>query len=253
MAFDTRGVLQFADGDGMRLVTLDRPDALNAFNQDLWHATRDALADAAEDPKLACVVITGAGRAFSAGQDLTEMADPSVFTSGAEEAGYKAFMPVLESFPKPLIAAVNGVGVGIGLTMLPHCDIVLMGESARLKAPFVSLGVTTEASASVMLPPRIGWQETAHLLFTEPWLDAAKAEEIGLVWKVVPDADLLDEATALGRQIGAMPVPPLVVTKRLMLAGRLDAVRAARLREEAEFEHLIGSPENRAYLEEFFS
>lgn len=252
MAFDTRGVIRFEDGDGMRLLTLDRPDALNAFNQDLWCAARDALADAAEDPTIACVVLTGAGRAFSAGQDLTEMADPSVFM-GDEEPGYKAFMPVLESFPKPLIAAVNGVGVGIGLTMLPHCDIVLMGESARLKAPFVSLGVTTEASASVMLPPRIGWQETAHLLFTEPWIDAAKAKEIGLVWKVVPDADLLDEATALGRQIGAMPVPPLVVTKQLMLAGRLDQVRAARLREEAEFADLIGSPKNREYLEKFFS
>ncbi len=252
MAFDTRGVIRFEDADGMRVVTLDRPDALNAFNQDLWYAARDALADAAEDPTLACVVITGSGRAFSAGQDLTEMADPSVFTSG-EEPGYKAFMPVLESFPKPLIAAVNGVGVGIGLTMLPHCDIVLMAESARLKAPFVSLGVTTEASASVLLPARIGWQETAHLLFTEPWIDAAEAKEIGLVWKVVPDSDLLDEATALGRQIGAMPVPPLVVTKQLMLAGRLDQVRAARRREESEFEHLIGSPENREYLEEFFS
>lgn len=250
MSLDTRGVLQVQDSAGMRLLTLDRPDSLNAFNQALWCATRDALVDAAQDPTIACVVITGAGRAFSAGQDLTEMADPTSIGDG-EQPGYRTFMPVLESFPKPLIAAVNGLGVGIGLTMLPHCDIVIFGESGRVKAPFVSLGVTTEASASVLLPPLVGWQEAAHLLFTEPWIDAQTAKRIGLAWKVVPDGELLAEATALGHQIGAMPIPPLVATKQLLLAGRLDQVRAARQREDAEFERLVGAPENREALEKF--
>jgi enoyl-CoA hydratase/carnithine racemase len=252
MAFDARGVLEVDDADGVRLLTLSRPEALNAFNQDLWMAARDGLADAATDPAIGCVVITGAGRAFSAGQDLTEMADPSVFSSG-EEPGYRAFMPVLESFPKPLIAAVNGVGVGIGLTMLPHCDIVLMAEGARLRAPFVSLGVTTEASASLLLPATVGWQQAAHLLFTEPWIDADTAVRLGLAWRKVTSDELLDESLALARQIGAMPVPSLVATKTLMLAGRLDAVRAARAREEAEFERLVGAPENQEALRQFLS
>lgn len=248
---DLRGVLRCVDGDGVRLLTFDRPAALNAFNQALWHAVTDALDDAAHRPDIGCVVLTGNGRGFTAGQDLTEMADTSAFAAG-EEPGYRALMPVLESFPKPLLAAVNGIGVGIGLTVLPHCDIVLMAQSARLKAPFVSLGVTTEASASLLLPVTIGWQEAAHLLFTEPWIDAAEALRLGLAWKVVPDEDLLDVTMELARRIGAMPVPSLVATKSLMLAARVDAVQAARAREDAEFERLVGSPENRAALESFF-
>ena len=138
------------DGDGVRLVTFDRPDALNAFDQRLWYATAEALTDAATDDALRCVVLTGNGRAFSAGQDLGEMNDPSVFAG--QEPGYQVFMPVLEAFPKPVPAAVNGVGVGIGLTMLLHCDLVLISTDARLKSPFISLGVTTEASAMARVP-----------------------------------------------------------------------------------------------------
>jgi enoyl-CoA hydratase/carnithine racemase len=247
--FDTRGVLQVEDGDGVRLLTLDRPDALNAFNQQLWKALADGLRDAADDPSIACVVITGNGRGFTAGQDLTEMADPTVFAG--DTPGYQVLMPVLESFPKPLLAAVNGVGVGIGLTILPHCDIVFMAEGARVKAPFVSLGVTTEASASLLLPVTIGWQEAAHVLFTEPWIDAAEAVRLGLAWKVCTPESLLDETMAEARAIGAMPVGPLMATKSLMLAARRDAVETARTREDAEFKRLVGTPENRAALESF--
>jgi len=253
MPFDTRDVLQVVDRDGVRLLTLDRPESRNAFNQALWCATRDALIDTAEDPAIKCAVITGAGdKAFSAGQDLAEMADPSSIGDG-EEPGYRTFMPVLEAFPKPLLAAVNGVGVGIGLTMLPHCDLVFMADTARLKVPFVSLGVTTEGSSSIMLPATIGWQNSAYVLFTEPWIDAEMAVSTGLAWRQCPAGDLLDDTLAVADQIAAMPVSSLVATKQLMLAGRLDAVRAAREREDAEFERLVGSPDNLAALEKFFS
>jgi enoyl-CoA hydratase/carnithine racemase len=245
------------DADGVRTVTMNRPDALNAFNQALWCAVRDALAGAADDPEIRCVVLTGAGRAFTAGQDLTEMADPSVFTptDGSErpEPGYRQLMRVLETFPKPLLAAVNGVGVGIGLTILPHCDIVFIAEGARLKAPFVSLGVTTEASASLLLPATIGWQEAALLLFTEPWIDATEAVRLGLALRCVPDADLLDEIMVVARQIGAMAVEPLTTTKRMMLAARGSSVTDAREREEREFARLVGAPENRAALDSFMA
>jgi enoyl-CoA hydratase/carnithine racemase len=247
---DTRGVLRIDDRDGVRTVTFDRPEQRNAFNQALWYAARDALVDAASNDSVSCVILTGAGQAFTSGQDLTEMADPSVFAAG-DEPGYRVFMPVLESFPKPLIAAVNGAGVGIGLTMLLHCDLVLMAESARLKAPFVSLGVTTEASASLLLPAVMGWQRAAHLLFTEPWLSATDALDAGLAFAVVPDDELLDRARALASTIAAMPLESLTTTKRLMLAARADAVRVAREREEAEFERLVGSAANRAALDGF--
>jgi enoyl-CoA hydratase/carnithine racemase len=230
-------ILLTEDEAGVRLLTFNRPDALNAFNQDLWYALAAALADAAEDDDLRCVVLTGTGRAFTAGQDLAEMNDPEAFAD--REPGYQALMPVVETFPKPLLAAVNGVGVGIGLTLLPHCDLVLISTEARLKAPFISLGVTTEASASVLLPATMGWQRASELLYTERWLTADDAVELGLALRAVAPDALLDEALALARHIGSLPLAPLMATKRLLTAGRLDAVRAARAREIAEFEPLV--------------
>ena len=230
-------VLLVDDDAGVRTLTFNRPEALNAFNQELWYAAADALEDAAADDHVRCVLVTGNGRAFSAGQDLGEMADPTVFEG--QEPGYQRFMPVLESFPKPIVAAVNGVGVGIGLTMLLHCDIVLMSDQARLKVPFISLGVTTEASASLLMPATMGWQRAAEVLFTEPWIDADQAVADGIALRAVPHDRLLDEARALASHIGGLPLGPLLATKALMQAGRADAVAAARTREVAEFEHLV--------------
>lgn len=237
-------VLSIDDADGVRLLTLNRPEVLNAFDQDLWYAAADALEWTAGDDSVHCVVLTGAGRAFSAGQDLNEMRDPSVFAD--REPGYQRFMPVLESFPKPVLAAVNGVAVGIGLTMLLHCDLVLVSTTARLRAPFISLGVTTEASASLLLPAVMGWQRAAEVLYTEPWISAEQAVADGLALRAVEPDALLEETMALARHIGALPLEPVVATKRLLLAARLDAVRAARLRELAAFESLVAamSPED---------
>ena len=232
-------VLLVEDADGVRTLTLNRPEVLNAFNQDLWYSTAEALEEAADDDDVRCVLLTGAGRAFSAGQDLGEMNDPSVFQD--REPGYQRFMPVLESFPKPVVAAVNGVGVGIGLTMLLHCDLVLIADTARIKVPFISLGVTTEASASLMMPTVMGWQRAAEVLFTEPWIDAEQAVADGIALRVVPADRLMDEARALAGHIGGLPLAPVVATKRLLLAGRLDAVRAARERELGAFEDLVGA------------
>jgi enoyl-CoA hydratase/carnithine racemase len=235
--------VEITDGDGVRLVTWNRPDALNALNDELWDATRDALVDAQTDPTLKCVVLTGRGRAFTAGQDLGEMLEPPAHDDD-ELHGYRGLIPVLETFDKPLLAAVNGIGLGIGATILPYCDIVWIAEGARLKVPFVTLGVTTEAAGSVLLPQRMGWQAAAHFIFTASWLSADEAVACGLAWKVcAPDA-LLDETMATAREIGAMGVDSLQTTKRLMVAARLDAVRAARQREDVEFPRMVGSPEN---------
>jgi len=232
-------VLLVDDADGVRTLTFNRPDAMNAFNQELWYATADALDQAGADDAIRCVLLTGAGRAFCAGQDLGEMADPSVFED--REPGYLRFMPVLEAFPKPVVAAVNGVGVGIGLTMLLHCDLVLMSEQAKLKVPFISLGVTTEASASVMMPTVMGWQRAVEVLFTEPWITAEQAVIDGICLRAVPHDQLMEQAGELARHIGSLPLGPVMATKELLLAGRLDSVRAARLRETAAFEVLVSA------------
>jgi len=245
--------VEIADAGGVRLVTWNRPEALNALNDELWDATRHALVSAQSNPELGCVVLTGTGRAFTAGQDLGEMAAPPDRGDDGELHGYRGLIPVLEAFDKPLLAAVNGLGLGIGATLLPYCDIVWMAADARLKVPFVTLGVTTEAAGSLLLPQRMGWQDAAHFIFTAEWMSATEAVGCGLAWKVTTPEALLDETMEVARKIGAMPVDSLQTTKRLMVAGRLDAVRAARAREDAEFVRMVGSEANRAAVAQFLS
>lgn len=235
---------------GVLELRLDRPEQLNAFNDAMYNAAADALARAAADDGVACVLLTGKGRAFSAGQDLGELADERDHETRMN-AGFRPFIEAVESFPKPLIAAVNGIGVGIGLTLLPHCDIVLMAESARLRAPFVNLGVTAEAGSSLLLPQRLGWNRAAEMLFTGGWLNATEAVECGLALRAVPDDALLTEARDLAVSIARMPVASLTATKRLMLDARLSDVRAARGREERVFSTLIGGPANREAIAAF--
>jgi enoyl-CoA hydratase/carnithine racemase len=249
-AVDTRGVLRVEDGDGVRLVTLDRPAALNACNDDLYDAVTDALVDAAARDEVSVVVLTGAGTAFTAGQDLGELASPRRHEDGRPH-GFGPFIATVEQFPKPLVAAVNGISVGIGLTVLPHCDVVLVADSARLRAPFVSLGVTAEAGSTHLLPATIGWQRTAELFYTARWLDAATAVEWGLASRRCADDALVDEALGLARSMAALPLSSLVATKGLLLAGRLEAIRAARAREDRVFAGLVGGPANREAIAAF--
>jgi enoyl-CoA hydratase/carnithine racemase len=253
-------MLRVDDHGRVRLLTLDRPEALNAFNTALYDTTADALTDAAADDRIAVVVITGAGRAFSAGQDLLEMADlASRFGQpgggeGADAApepapdeapsGFPHLLDALQSFPKPLVAAVNGLGLGIGFTMLAHCDLVLIAEGARLKTPFTSLGVSPEAASSYLFPVRMGWQAAARVLFTSDWVSATEAVELGIAGQVcAPDA-LLDEALALAQHVARMPISSLVTTKRLMLDAQLPLIERARAREEAAFVTVMGGPAN---------
>jgi enoyl-CoA hydratase/carnithine racemase len=224
------GVVKIEDRGRVRYLTLNRPDQLNAFNDAQYDAVAAALRDAGASPTVAVVVITGAGRAFSAGQDLGELGNPPKYDDGTVH-GFQPFMDVLQVFPKPLIAAVNGLGIGIGTTMLLHCDLVLMAQSARLRAPFVSLGISAEAGSTYLFPRAIGWAETAHLLYTGSWLSAEEAVRVGLAWRAVADDALADETRRLAEQVAAMPITSLVGTKKLLLDARLDGVQRARRRE----------------------
>lgn len=242
-----RPPLRVDDAGGIRCLTLDRPGTLNAFDEALYGAVTRSLADAAGDDGIRVVLVAGAGRAFSAGQDLQELAEPGAAGTG----GFVAFVRALETFPKPLLAAVHGVAVGVGLTMLLHCDVVLAGEQARFRAPFVGLGLSPEAGSTALLPATIGWQRTARLLYTTDWVDAVTAVEWGIASSVHRDGALFDDAMALAGTIAAQPLASLVATKRLLLDGRADAVRAARRRELDTFAALLGGPANRAALAAF--
>ncbi|HEX8804782.1 MAG TPA: enoyl-CoA hydratase-related protein, partial [Acidimicrobiales bacterium] len=218
--------------------TLDRPERLNAFDGELYRLAADALDAARADDAVHVVVLTGAGRAFSAGQDLDELAR---LAAGEQvESGFPRLLDALQAFDKPLVAAVNGLAVGIGFTLLPHCDLVLVAEGARFRTPFAEMGVPPEAASSLLFPARMGWQRAAHVLFTSPWLSADEAVEHGIALRTVPAGDLLPEALALADRIAAAPLPALRAIKATMLAARDDAVTAARTREDAAFARVLG-------------
>jgi len=240
-------VLVERDG-GVAVVTWNRARQRNAFNHQMWSEGRDTLQELLDDGHVRAVIVTGAGDAFSAGQDLGEMTAPA-----EGEHGFPGFMEALCGFDKPLVAAVNGVGVGIGLTMLLHCDVVYVSERARLRAPFVPLGVVPEAASSYLLPAVVGWQRAAEVLFTADWIDAARAVELGIASRVYPPAELLPAARALAARIAAGPLGAIRHTKRLLLATRADQVRAARAREDAAFAERIGTPENLEAVAAFFA
>ena len=227
-----------ADRPGVRLLTLNRPKALNAFDSPLYRAAGEALDAARADDAVKVVVVTGAGRAFSAGQDLDEMAR---LVGGEKiESGFPVLLEALQAFDKPLLAAVNGAAVGIGFTLLPHCDIVLAAEDARFRTPFAEMGVPPEAASSLLFPARMGWQRAAEVLFTSPWLSADEAVACGIALRTVPADDLLADALDLATTIAAAPLPALRAIKGTMLAARADAVAEARAREEAAFARVLG-------------
>jgi len=249
-------VLQADDGF-VRLLTLNRPAQKNAFNTVQWRELREALAEAKADRNVRVVVLTGAGGAFSAGQDLSEMAAST--TAAPPAAGgapgqhpFGLFLDELVAFDKPLVAAVNGVAVGIGLTLLLHCDFVFVAEGARLRAPFVTLGVVPEAAASALLPAVIGWRESLELLYGDGWLDAKRAVELGLANALCAPGALLDAARAKARALAELPPEALQHTKRLLLATRAAAVRDARAGEDAAFRVRVGSAENLEAIRAFF-
>jgi enoyl-CoA hydratase/carnithine racemase len=240
-------ILEVVDDARVRVLTLNRPEALNAFNDELYHTAGDALEEAAERADIACVVITGAGRAFSAGQDLGEMRRLSAATStdfGAAGPGFPRFLDTLAAFDKPVIAAVNGIGVGIGMTMLLHVDLAFIASTARLRAPFVPLGVVPEAAGSLLMPIVMGNQRAALKLYTGDWITADEAVEYGLALRAVEPGALMHDTMDLARRIAKMPVASLRATKRVVVAGRIDAIRAARAREDRVFTQMIGQPAN---------
>jgi enoyl-CoA hydratase/carnithine racemase len=241
--------LEVDDSHGVRVLTLTRTEALNAFNVAMFTAVREALADAAQRDDISCVAITATGRAFSAGSDLGGEDDSSTPPRGPDP--YEAFIAQIESFPKPLVAAVNGLAVGIGTSLLGHCDLVLAGRSARFRLPFTSLGLVPEAGSTVTLPALMGRQPSTYAFLTSSWISAQEAFESGLVWRLTSDEDLLPATLEVCTQIAAQPLESLVSTKRLLLRARLPAARAARAHEEPEFRRLLARPAHREALAAF--
>jgi enoyl-CoA hydratase/carnithine racemase len=240
------------DSSRVRTLTLDRPEALNAFDEALYDATADAFLDAADDPGVAVVLLTGNGRAFSAGTDLLEMhrmaTDPS-FQRGKH--GFIGLVDALMAFPKPLVCAVNGIGLGIGATVLGFADLAFMSTTARLKCPFTSLGVAPEAASSYLLPRLMGRQNAAWMLLSAEWIGAEEALATGLVRGVCEPDDLMPTARRHAELLATRPISSLRAVKETIMAPLRAEIATARERENACFAELMGGPANLEALTAF--
>ena len=230
--------------DGIGIITINRPERKNAFTRSQYEDLASALRDIDTDDSVHVAILTGAGGAFSSGQDLKEMAEmATAVASGtpasSQPSGFTVLLDGLETFSKPLIAAVNGVAVGIGMTLLPFCDIVLIDETARMRVPFSELGVPPEAASSILFADQIGWQRAAEILFTARWIEAPEAVEIGLALRTAPQGEVLAHAVELAKTIASKSAYSTRVIKQLMVAGRGERIKEARAREEALFAELF--------------
>lgn len=246
------GVLDVTTSQRVRTVVLNRPDALNAFNEELYDALAEELLAAAVDDDVAVLLLTGAGRAFSAGTDLLEMqriaTDPT-FVRGTH--GFTGMIDALAAFPKPVVAAVNGVGLGIGATVLGFADLALMSTNARIKCPFTSLGVAPEAASSLLFPQLVGRQQAAWVLMSSEWISAQECLDMGLVLELAPPEELVARARARAEVLASKPIASLVAVKRTMTAPHRAAVAEARAAENAAFAELMGGPANLEALAAF--
>ncbi|WP_292644172.1 enoyl-CoA hydratase-related protein [Nocardioides sp.] len=232
------------DRDRVRTLTLNRPDQLNAFSQALYVALAEALREADEDPEVAVVLLTGTGRAFSAGTDLLEMKETAAGGDESASHGFIGLVDSLAAFSKPLVVAVNGLGLGIGVTLLGFADLVFASTAARFKTPFTTLGVAPEAASSFLFPRLIGRQNAAWMLMSGEWFSAEEAHEMGLVWRVTSPEELLVTAWDHAATLAARPISSLVAVKETMTASLRPGIEAARELENARFAELLGGPAN---------
>ena len=225
---------------GILSIELNRPEKKNAITIAMYRALGDALQAASADPGVRVVLLQGKPEVFTSGNDVADfLADPP---RDKDFAPFR-FLRVLGHFDKPLVAAVSGAAVGIGTTMLLHCDLVYAAAGARFQLPFVNLGLVPEAASSLLLPRLAGWQKAAELLMLGESFTAETARAIGLVNQVVAPEKLLETAMAAARALAAKPPAALRVTKALMKQALVAKVDDAMSREIREFMERLRSPE----------
>ena len=224
---------------GVCTLTFNRPERKNSITAAMYATLADALEAAAVDPAVRVAVFQGSETIFSAGNDIGDFLNNK---PGGEDAPVFRFMRAQATFPKPLLAAVCGPAVGIGTTLLFHCDLVYAGDNAAFSMPFVNLGLCAENGSSLLAPRLFGYQRAAEaLLLGEPFM-AEAALEVGLVNRVVPPSEANALAQAQARKLAAKPLSALLETKRLMKQGAQAEVMA-RIREEGEsFRRMLGEP-----------
>ncbi|MBO6634630.1 enoyl-CoA hydratase [Parvibaculum sp.] len=241
--------------DGVQIVTINRPDKKNALTAEMYKVLADAIEIADADPKIRVTYYTGTGGSFTAGNDLGDFAKAGatpVDEKPAEKPHVTRFLENLAEAKKPVVAAVNGLAVGVGVTMLLHCDLVYAGTSATFQMPFVNLGLVPEAGSTFLLQRQIGIQKAADLFLTGKKIDAAKAEAIGLVADVFPDNELPVEALQRAKALAAKAPNAVRATKALLKDNDRPRVGEAREAEGRVFASQLRSDEVKEAISAFF-
>lgn len=227
-------------------ITLNRPDSLNAFTVEMHRLLRSELEKAAADASCRAVMITGAGRGFCAGQDLSER-DPKngavVDLSVTLSTNYNPLVRLIRGMEKPVIAAVNGVAAGAGANVALACDIVVAAESAKFIQAFSKLGLIPDAGGTWSLTALVGEARAKALAMTAEPLPARKAEEWGLIWRAFPDDVFIEEARALAERLSAGATAGLAATKQAIQAASANTMDA-QLDLEAEIQGRMGATED---------
>ena len=231
-------ILIHTDG-GVSTITFNRLDKKNALTEAMYSALAEAMQQAASDDAVRVLVIQGDASVFTAGNDIKDFLEhPPTST----DAPVFRFLRQLVSFPKPLIAAVAGPAVGVGTTMLFHCDLVYAGDNAAFAMPFVNLGLCPEAGSSLLAPQLVGHQRAAELLLLgEPFL-AETARDLGLVNRITAPTEVNELAGAQARRLASKPMSSLLETKRLLKQGQQAALLERVAEEAAVFARMLGEP-----------
>ena len=233
----------------VRQLTINRPDRRNALDRVTYRALGAALASAAADDTVHAVVLTGADGVFTAGNDLVDFQDVS---DGGGPSAALDFLGVVSTFAKPLIAAVEGFAVGIGVTMLLHCDLAYAGRETRFRMPFTNLGLCPEGASTYLLPRIAGTKAAAELLMFGETFGADRAREAGIVNAVTDDGAALETALEQAAALAALPVEPVLETKRLLRHATAGPVAEALAIESESFQKLRRAPVAQAAFAAFF-
>lgn len=226
--------------DGIQTLRINRPDKKNALTVDMYSAMTEALRHADNSANIRVTLFTGTDGMFTAGNDIFDfLQSPPV----DEDSPVVQFLYTISTAAKPIVAAVEGVAVGVGTTMLLHCDLVYAGENARLQMPFVNLGVVPEAGSSLLLPQMMGHQRAAELLLLGDFFSTRVGHEAGFITQVCPDGEALPTAMLAAEALAAKPPSALRTAKALMKAANADLLQETILTEIGHFGRMLRSPE----------
>lgn len=247
MTTEQERIATFIEGPILR-ISIQRPDKLNALTLSMYDALSDALLEAEQNSAIRVIVLHGTYRCFTSGNDLHDFAQNP---PQGENSPVFRFLKTVSRLKKPLIAMVSGSAVGIGTTLLLHCDLVYADETARFQLPFVSLGLCPEAASSLLLPQLVGRLKASELLLLGETINAAEAQQLGLVNALFATTDLASEVMKKAARLAAQPPEAVRITKELLKTEQSHQVQEVMSREGKLFLDLLSGPEAQAIIRSF--